>query len=37
MLVWRICKQRRVSEAFTGFGAEKHGGRWNHKGDRVVF
>ena len=37
MLAWRICKQRRVSEAFEGLGAERHGGRWNHRGDRVVY
>jgi RES domain-containing protein len=37
MLVWRICKKRRVPDAFHGFGAEQHGGRWNQKGDRVVY
>ena len=37
MQVWRICKQRHVPNAFSGSGAEKHGGRWNHKGDRMVY
>ena len=37
MLVWRLCKRRRVSSAFSGIGAEKHGGRWNHAGYRVVY
>jgi RES domain-containing protein len=37
MLVWRICKQKRVPDALSGVGAEQHGGRWNHKGDRMVY
>jgi RES domain-containing protein len=37
MLVWRICKQKRVPDAFSGVGAEQHGGRWNHRGDRMVY
>ena len=37
MQVWRICKERHVSDAFDGSGAEKYGGRWNHKGYRVVY
>lgn len=37
MHVWRICKYQHVSNAFGGIGAEKYGGRWNHKGDRVVY
>jgi RES domain-containing protein len=37
MLIWRICKRRHVAGAFSGIGAEKHGGRWNHKGDRMVY
>jgi RES domain-containing protein len=37
MLVWRICKKKRVPEALGGIGAEQHGGRWNHKGDRMVY
>ena len=37
MLVWRICKKRHVRSAFSGIGAEKFCGRWNHKGDRRVY
>jgi len=37
MLVWRICKQPHIPGAFDGIGAEKYGGRWNHKGDRMVY
>lgn len=37
MLVWRICKQPHLASAFSGIGAEKYGGRWNHKGDRMVY
>jgi RES domain-containing protein len=37
MLAWRICKQKHVPEAFSGLGAEKYGGRWNHKGDKMVY
>ena len=37
MQVWRICAQRHVPSALSGIGAEKHGGRWNHKGDRMVY
>jgi RES domain-containing protein len=37
MLIWRLCKQRHVSSAFSGIGAEKLGGRWNHQGYRVVY
>ncbi len=37
MQVWRICQKRHVSAAFDGVGAEKIGGRWNHKGHRMVY
>ena len=37
MVVWRICKARHVASAFSGIGAEKVGGRWNHKGERMVY
>jgi RES domain-containing protein len=37
MLVWRICKKRHLKTAFSGIGAEKHGGRWNKKGERMVY
>jgi RES domain-containing protein len=35
--IWRICKRRHVSSAISGIGAEKYGGRWNRKGDRMVY
>jgi len=37
MIVWRICKSKYVSSAFSGIGAEKTGGRWNSTGRRVVY
>ena len=37
MIVWRICKSKYVSSAFTGVGAEKIGGRLNFRGSRVVY
>jgi len=37
MLVWRICKAQHIPNAFSGIGAEKYGGRWNHKGERMVY
>ncbi len=37
MQVWRICKRQHVSDAFSGIGAEKSGGRWNHKGRRMAY
>ncbi|MEX2316290.1 MAG: RES family NAD+ phosphorylase [Pirellulales bacterium] len=37
MLAWRICKAKHVASAFSGTGAEKHGGRWNHKGQPMVY
>ena len=37
MIAWRICKHQHVSNALSGIGAEKYCGRWNHKGDRMVY
>jgi RES domain-containing protein len=37
LIVWRICKKRHRATAFSGIGAEKHGGRWNGKGERMVY
>ncbi len=37
MIVWRICKKRHRATAFSGIGAEKHCGRWNRKGERIVY
>ncbi|MEX1229677.1 MAG: RES domain-containing protein [Planctomycetaceae bacterium] len=37
MDVWRICKAKHSTTAFTGMGAEVAGGRWNHKGHKVIY
>lgn len=37
MKVWRICRSKYEASAFSGFGAEKTGGRWNFKGCPVVY
>lgn len=37
MIVWRICKKRHRPTAFSGIGAENFGGRWNRKGERMVY
>jgi RES domain-containing protein len=37
MRLWRICKERHVADALSGEGARRTGGRWNHKGDAVVY
>lgn len=37
MIVWRICKKRHRATAFSGVCAEKHGGRWNRKRERIVY
>lgn len=37
MRLWRLCKQRHVASAFSGLGAQLYGGRWNHRGDRMVY
>ena len=37
MKVWRICKSKFKSLAFSGQGAEKTGGRWNYKGYSIVY
>ena len=37
MRVWRICKKEHASSAFSGIGAEKTGGRWNHQGHKMVY
>jgi RES domain-containing protein len=34
---WRIVKKSRAGEAFTGEGARRYGGRWNHRGTAVVY
>ena len=37
MLIWRICERRHLPTAFSGIGAEQYGGRWNRKGDGMVY
>jgi RES domain-containing protein len=35
--VWRLVKKRYQASAFTGEGARRFGGRWNHAGTSVVY
>lgn len=37
MRFWRITRGRHASDAATGEGARLYGGRWNSKGNRVVY
>lgn len=37
MIIWRICRAKYEASAFSGMGAEKTGGRWNYKGQSVVY
>lgn len=37
MKCWRLCKQKYASNPLDGEGARLHGGRWNQKGDAVVY
>ena len=37
MKVWRICRAKYAASAFSGFGSERTGGRWNYKGHSVVY
>lgn len=34
---WRIVKAVRADDAFTGEGARRAGGRWNHAGTAIVY
>jgi RES domain-containing protein len=36
-VAWRLVKWSRRDEAFTGEGARRYPGRWNHRGQRVVY
>ena len=37
VLLWRLVKARHAETAFDGEGAFRFGGRWNHRGQRVVY
>ena len=37
IVLWKIGKERRRAEAFTGEGARLAGGRWNERGTPVVY
>lgn len=34
---WRIVQAARAADAFSGEGARRYGGRWNHKGVPMVY
>jgi RES domain-containing protein len=36
-VVWRICARRHTRRAFSGDGARRFGGRWNHRGTAVGY
>jgi RES domain-containing protein len=37
IILWKICKERRRADAFTGEGARLAGGRWNERGTSLVY
>jgi RES domain-containing protein len=37
MQIWRISKQKHAQTAYTGEGARRFGGRWNHPGVAMVY
>ncbi|MEK7468419.1 MAG: RES family NAD+ phosphorylase [Planctomycetota bacterium] len=37
IVAWRLVKWSRRDEAFTGEGAKRYPGRWNQRGQRVVY
>ncbi len=37
MRVWRLCARKHAAKAFDGEGASRSGGRWNHRGTRMVY
>ena len=37
MKIWRICRECYASEAFSGEGARRFGGRWNSRGVPMVY
>lgn len=34
---WRVIKAGREADAFSGEGARRHQGRWNHRGTAIVY
>lgn len=37
MRIWRLCRKQFAHSAFDGEGAKLYGGRWNHKGQPMVY
>jgi len=37
MQIWRICSRRYAKRAYDGRGARRLGGRWNRRGDALVY
>jgi len=37
LIAWRLTTKKNESEAFNGIGASKYGGRWNSKGNKVIY
>jgi RES domain-containing protein len=37
MRIWRLCREPFASEAFSGEGARRFGGRWNSRGVPMVY
>lgn len=37
MMLYRIVMRRYLASAWTGYGAEIYGGRWNHKGHSALY
>ncbi|WP_340620075.1 RES family NAD+ phosphorylase [Xenorhabdus siamensis] len=37
MIFYRLVKSIHANEAWTGYGAKRFGGRWNHKGYHAVY
>jgi RES domain-containing protein len=37
MRIWRICRERYATDAFSGEGSRLYGGRWNSRGIPMVY
>jgi len=37
LIAWRLTTKKNENEAFNGIGASKYGGRWNSKGNKVIY